>query len=66
MGFLSGLRSRSSGGGSSDIARGTAEMGSVNREASLSWITGLVGKALRYVAVFEGRWLALIGWQGAP
>jgi hypothetical protein len=26
---------------------------------------GLVGKALRYVAVFESHWLALIGWQGA-
>ncbi len=28
-------------------------------------LRGLVGKTLRYVAVFESRWLALIGWQGA-
>jgi len=28
-------------------------------------LRGLVGKTLRYVAVFEGHWLALIGWQGA-
>lgn len=28
-------------------------------------LRGLVGKTLRYVAVFEGQWLALIGWQGA-
>jgi hypothetical protein len=28
-------------------------------------LRGLVGKTLRYVAVFESHWLALIGWQGA-
>lgn len=28
-------------------------------------LRGLVGKTLRYVAVFESRWLALVGWQGA-
>ena len=28
-------------------------------------LRGLVGKTLRYIAVFEGQWLALIGWQGA-
>ena len=28
-------------------------------------LRGLVGKTLRYVAVVESHWLALIGWQGA-
>ncbi len=28
-------------------------------------LRALVGKSLRYVAVFDGDWLALIGWQGA-
>lgn len=28
-------------------------------------LRGLVGKTLRYVALFENHWLALVGWQGA-
>lgn len=28
-------------------------------------LRALVGKTLRYVALFQGRWLALLGWQGA-
>jgi hypothetical protein len=27
-------------------------------------LRGLVGKTLRYVAVYGSRWLALMGWQG--
>jgi len=46
-----GIQGASWGGSSSRTTRGTAAVGPVNGEASLSWITGLVGKALRYVAV---------------